>query len=77
MPDVIIHSAAYTTVEQAESDSEVTLEPCSTKEFPRPGAMPRNSVLGHFAINRKLDSRHPNGEGSRLTASSSCHSISL
>ncbi|AJS59950.1 dTDP-4-dehydrorhamnose reductase [Paenibacillus sp. IHBB 10380] len=32
--------------------NDVTVEACSTEEFPRPAARPRNSVLGHSAIKR-------------------------
>jgi dTDP-4-dehydrorhamnose reductase len=32
--------------------NDVIVEPCSTEEFPRPAARPRNSVLGHSAINQ-------------------------
>ncbi|NQX66708.1 dTDP-4-dehydrorhamnose reductase [Paenibacillus alba] len=33
-----------------ESGSKVTVDPCSTEEFPRPAPRPRNSAMAHGAI---------------------------
>jgi dTDP-4-dehydrorhamnose reductase len=37
-------------VELLNAKIKATLEPCSTEQFPRPAARPRNSVMEHIAI---------------------------
>ncbi|MCC3378373.1 dTDP-4-dehydrorhamnose reductase [Paenibacillus farraposensis] len=37
-------------VELLNAKIKATLEPCSTEQFPRPSARPRNSVMEHIAI---------------------------
>lgn len=37
-------------VELLDAKIKATLEPCSTEQFPRPAARPRNSVMEHIAI---------------------------